>query len=184
VFCRSDIDRDVIDVCEQRGLPRVADGGLPEMVIHAPVTVPPLVAGVSLREVKTAEDRDDYRRVFAASYSQLGAPEHLVDGVMPPLDMLQRDDVGAYVVDLDGKAAAVAMSLLIDGVADIHWVGTMPWAGRRGLGGIATVHALAHGFSAGADVAALQASPMGDGLYRRMGFVELYRYEEFLVPPA
>ena len=164
VFCRSDIDRDVIDVCAQRGLPHVADGGLPEMVIHEPVTMPALAAGVSVREVETAQDRRDYRGVFAASYAQLGAPEELGDGVMPPLAMLQ--------------------GVLIDGVADIHWVGTMPSAGRRGLGEIATAYALAHGFAAGGDVAALQASPMGDGLYRRMGFVELYRYDEFLVLAA
>jgi hypothetical protein len=154
------------------------------MVIHQPVAAPSLPAGASVREVGDARDRDDYRSVFAASYAQLGAPEQLVDGVMPPLGMLQGDDVGAFVVDLDGRPAAVAMSVLIDGVADIHWVGTMPWAGRRGLGEIATARALGHGFAAGADVAALQASPMGDGLYRRMGFVELYRYEEFMVLPA
>ena len=154
------------------------------MVIHEPVTMPALAAGVSVREVETAQDRRDYRGVFAASYAQLGAPEELVDGVMPPLEMLQGDDVGAFIVDLDGTPAAVAMSVLIDGVADIHWVGTMPSAGRRGLGEIATAYALAHGFAAGGDVAALQASPMGDGLYRRMGFVELYRYDEFLVLAA
>jgi hypothetical protein len=184
VFCRSDSDRDVIDVCTERGLPHVAAGGLPEMVIHRPVTLPALAPGVSVREVEAARDRADYRSVFAASYAQLGAPEDLVDGVMPPLEMLQGDDVGAFIVDLDGKPAAVAMSVLIDGVADIHWVGTMPSAGRRGLGELATAHALAHGFAAGADVAALQASPMGDGLYRRMGFVELYRYNEFFVLSA
>jgi hypothetical protein len=57
----------------------------------------------------------------------------------------------------------------------------MPSAGRRGLGELATATAIDHGFAHGADVAALQASPMGDGLYRRMGFVELYRYEEYVV---
>ena len=100
---------------------------------------------------------------------------------MPPLEMLQGDDVGAFVVDLDGRPAAVAMSIVIDGVADIHWVGTMPFAARRGLGELATARSIEHGFDHGADLAALQASPMGDRLYRRMGFVELYRYEEFLV---
>ena len=57
-------------------------------------------------------------------------------------------------------------------------------AGRRGLGELATASAIAHGFDRGADVAALQASPMGEALYRRMGFVELYRYEEYLVFPT
>ena len=166
-------------------MPHVADGGLPEMVIHRTgdhARRSPLACRCARWRRRTIGD--DYRGVFAASYAQLGAPEQLVDGVMPPLEMLQGDDVGAFIVDLDGKPAAVAMSVLIDGVADIHWVGTMPSAGRRGLGEVATAMALAYGFEGGADVAALQASPMGDGLYRRMGFVELYRYNEFLVLAA
>ncbi len=151
------------------------------MVVHARVTVPAVPDGASIRLVSTADERDDYLEVFAAAYAQIGASRDTVVGLMPPLDMLQGDDVGAFVVDLDGAPAAVAMSVVIDGVADIHWVGTMPFASRRGLGELATAKSVEYGFDRGADVAALQASPMGDGLYRRMGFVELYRYEEFLV---
>ncbi len=181
VFCRSDIDVDLVDACRAQGYRELAAGGLPEMVLHAPPSVPARADRVTVREVSTDDDRADYLSVFAESYAQLGASRDTVDGVMPPLDMLRRDDVGAFVVDLAGEPAAVAMSVLIDGVADIHWVGTMPFAGRRGLGELATATAVEHGFAHGADVAALQASPMGDRLYRRMGFVELYRYEEYVV---
>jgi ribosomal protein S18 acetylase RimI-like enzyme len=181
MFCRSDTDADLVDVCRERHLPPLAEGGLPEMVLHGRPLVPPLPAGASVRKVSTDRDRGDYIGVFSGSYAQLGASEDTVFGVMPPLEMLQRDDVGAFVVELDGTPAAVAMSVLIDGVSDIHWVGTLPIAARRGLGETATATAIDHGFSHGAEIAALQASPMGEGLYRRMGFVELYRYEEYLV---
>ena len=181
VFCRTDIDRDVVEECRARGLPALAAGGLPEMVVHERVAVPVVPDGALVREVSTARSRDDYVEVFAAAYAQLGASRDTVVGVMPPLEMLRGDDVGAFVVDLDGHPAAVAMSVVIDGVADVHWVGTMPFAARRGLGELATAKSIEHGFDHGADLAALQASPMGDGLYRRMGFVELYRYEEFVV---
>jgi GNAT superfamily N-acetyltransferase len=181
VFCRTDIDGDVIEMCRSRELRALAEGGLPEMVVHERVAVPGVPDGASVREVGTDRDRDDYVEVFAAAYAQLGASRDLVLGVMPPLEMLLGDDVGAFVVDLGERPAAVAMSIVIDGVADIHWVGTMPFAARRGLGELATARSIEHGFDHGADLAALQASPMGDRLYRRMGFTELYRYEEFLV---
>ena len=181
VFCRTDVDPDLATACRDRGHSELAAGGLPEMVLHDRPPVPELAEGVAVREVATEEDRADYLTVFAASYALVGASADTVEGVMPPLEMLQGDDVGAFVVTLDGAPAAVAMSVLIDGVSDIHWVGTMPSAGRRGLGELATATAIDHGFAHGADVAALQASPMGDGLYRRMGFVELYRYEEYVV---
>jgi ribosomal protein S18 acetylase RimI-like enzyme len=181
IFCRRDADPDIVDLCRARDCRELAVGGLPELVIHEPAPVPALAAGVDVREVSTDQDHADYVDVFAAAYAQLGASRDVVEGVMPPLEMVQRDEVGAFVVRLEGVPAAVAMSVVIDGVSDIHWVGTMPFAGRRGLGELATAKAVEHGFAHGADVSALQASPMGDQLYRRMGFVELYRYEEFVV---
>ncbi len=134
VFCRTDTDGDLVELCRSRDLPALAQGGLPEMVVQERVAVPAVPDGASVREVSTERDRDDYLEVFAAAYAQLGASRDTVVGVMPPLDMLQADAVGAFVVDLDARPAAVAMSVVIDGVADIHWVGTMPFAARRGLG--------------------------------------------------
>ena len=181
IFCRSDTDADMVAACRARDVRELAAGGLPEMVLHDAPVVPDITPGVEVREVSTPADRSDYLAVFAESYAQIGASQETVEGVMPPLELLRGDDVGAFVVTLDDAPAAVAMSVLIDGVADIHWVATVPSAGRRGLGELATAKAVDHGFRHGADVSALQASPMGEGLYLRMGFVELYRYDEFVV---
>ena len=129
VFCRSDVDSDLATACRDRGHHELAAGGLPEMVLHDRPPVPELAEGVAVREVATEEDRSDYLTVFAAAYALVGASADTVEGVMPPLEMLQGDDVGAFVVTLDGAPAAVAMSVLIDGVV------RHPLGGHDAVGG-------------------------------------------------
>jgi hypothetical protein len=45
-----------------------------------------------------------------------------------------------------------------------------------------TAAALEAGFEMGAASASLQASPMGESLYRRMGFETIYDYRLYLCP--
>ncbi len=52
VFCRTDTDGDLVEMCRSRGLPALAEGGLPEMVVHERVAVPAVPDGASVREVE------------------------------------------------------------------------------------------------------------------------------------
>jgi ribosomal protein S18 acetylase RimI-like enzyme len=68
------------------------------------------------------------------------------------------------------------MCILTHGVAGIYWVGTMPAARGKGLAELCTRAAGNAGFDMGARVASLQASVMGEPVYRRMGYIEVTRY--------
>jgi ribosomal protein S18 acetylase RimI-like enzyme len=68
------------------------------------------------------------------------------------------------------------MVVVTHGVAGVYWVGTVPAARGRGLAELCTRAAGNAGFDRGARIAALQASVMGEPLYRRMGYVEVTRY--------
>lgn len=50
----------------------------------------------------------------------------------------------------------------------------------RGLGWSVTAAAVNAGFEMGAEVASLQASPMGESLYRAMGFETIFDYQLYL----
>jgi hypothetical protein len=47
-----------------------------------------------------------------------------------------------------------------------------------------TAAAVEAGFEMGAECASLQASPMGEGVYRRMGFETLFDYRLWLCSPS
>ena len=71
---------------------------------------------------------------------------------------------------------ATAQVVLSHGVAGVYYVGTVEAARGRGLAELVTRTVTNLGFDLGAALVTLQASSMGDPIYRRMGYREVYRY--------
>ena len=74
-----------------------------------------------------------------------------------------------------------------DGVASLQWVGTVPDARGMGLGALVTVESTNLAFDHGVSSVSLQASPMGESVYRRLGYETIFRYGEYVrwpKPPA
>ena len=79
---------------------------------------------------------------------------------------------------------ATAMVYESDGVASLQWVGTVPAGRATGLGALVTVATTNLAFAHGASSCSLQASPMGESLYRRLGYETAYHYEEYVRWPT
>ncbi len=80
----------------------------------------------------------------------------------------------------DGVAVATAMTFESDGVASVQWVGTVSAARGSGLGALVTTAVTNLAFERGASSVTLQASPMGEPIYRSLGYETVYRYSEFV----
>lgn len=155
---------------------------MPEMVLDHRPQEHPLPAGVELRRVVSASDAADYWEVATGAYAGIGFPPEIF-AFYENHEGLAADNAAAFIADLDGRPAGIAMTIVSHGVAGIYWVGTSDDARGRGLGWTATATAVNAGFDLGAEIASLQASPMGEPLYRRMGFETIFDYELMLSPP-
>ena len=71
---------------------------------------------------------------------------------------------------------ACALAFMTPGVGMIGWVAALPEARGKGLAAACTVAATNEALRRGADVVSLQASSMGEDLYRRLGYEELFSY--------
>jgi ribosomal protein S18 acetylase RimI-like enzyme len=78
----------------------------------------------------------------------------------------------------------MARVLLAGGVAMVHGVATIESARRQGIGSAITVAALAAARDEGYRIGVLQASSMGQGPYRRIGFETVARYGRYERPTA
>jgi GNAT superfamily N-acetyltransferase len=79
-----------------------------------------------------------------------------------------------------GEPVGAAQMLLSHGIGGVYWVGAVEAVRGRGVGEAVTRAVTNRAFDAGAALVSLQASKMGEPIYRRMGYRELYRYKEFV----
>lgn len=184
VLCRAHADGDLAAAATEAGLLQFGDS--PAMVLEQrlPDAAPP--PGVTLRRVATDADARAFGDVMGNAYATYGMPVECGAALVGTLDVLHAPHVVTFLAEVEGTAAAGAMVILTHGVAGIYWVGTRPEGRGKGLAELCTRAAGNAGFDLGARIAGLQASVMGEPVYRRMGYVEVTRYPNFvrMEPPA
>jgi GNAT superfamily N-acetyltransferase len=137
--------------------------------------------GFELRRVDTAEDAADYWKVAASACASIGFPPEVFAHYENAEDLIA-DRIAAFLARRDDRPVGIAMTIVDHGVAGIYWVSCTEEPRGRGLGWSVTAAAVKAGFEMGAELASLQASPMGESLYRRMGFETIYDYRLYLCP--
>lgn len=167
-------DQDLIDAALDRGFVTVTDQ--PAMVCDERLAdaVPP--AGIELRVLTAEADAAAFVAMADQAYTSLGLPAGVMPAMggptplMPPPHLVT---VGAFEGDGIVSGAQVLFS---HGIAGVYCVATAESARGRGLAELVTRAVTNLGFDGGAPLVTLQASPMGEPIYRRMGYRELYRY--------
>ena len=165
--------------CESGGLEPFGEPA-PEMIRRRPLPDPPPVAGVAVGVVDDEEGLRAFAAVNAAAYATYGMPPEVLDDLFDQTAVVLRDPTVHIVLATRGhEPLATAMAYESDGVASLQWVGTVPEARGTGLGALVTATATNLAFARGAASCTLQASVMGEPVYRRLGFETLYRWAEY-----
>jgi acetyltransferase (GNAT) family protein len=146
-----------------------------------PAVPPP--PGVTIEPVRDDAGRRAYARVMARSFGVYGTPESSTVEHFETLASLAAPDIQGYLAWRDGRPVAGATLYMAHGVGGIGWVGTLPEEFGHGYGPAVTWAVIAEGVRRGARFMNLQASPMGEPMYRRIGFTAPTHYRWFL-PPA
>jgi GNAT superfamily N-acetyltransferase len=126
-------------------------------------------------EVRQVHDRHQLGVTEAVATSGFEAPR----GALAPLytpDIAALSGVSIYLAEAGGQPVSTATAWLGDGGVGIFSVATPPEFRGRGYGRAVTAKAVQAGFADGADIAWLQASPLGEPVYRAMGFRQVDTY--------
>jgi GNAT superfamily N-acetyltransferase len=122
-------------------------------------------------EVKDPKTLKTWCHITSVGFSIPEAAEPgLVDWFTTDIQLKQ--PLKFYLGLLQGKPIATSMYFLAEGVAGIYFVATVPEARNQGVGFAITQRPLQEARKMGYRVGILQASKMGEPVYRRMGFKE------------
>jgi ribosomal protein S18 acetylase RimI-like enzyme len=144
----------------------------------------PSPTGLSIQPAMDEAAWLDWCRTMAAGFE---IPEVRVDFAVESwrylLSCLNPETSVAYVAYLDGKPVATSMLQLGGGVAGIYSVATIPEARRKGVGTQVTLYPLLEARSKGYRVGVIEASDMGNSVYKSLGFQEYCRVSSYVWRP-
>ena len=167
-------DQDLLDASAARGLRPMTD--MPGMVCEERLPDAPPPEGITLRVLTTASEGSTFVAMADLAYTSLGLPAGVIAAMFaqpPRASPPYMVTVGAF----EGDAMLCGAQLLFShGIAGVYCVATEAAARGRGLAEHVTRTVTNLGFDGGAPYVTLQASPMGESIYQRMGYRELYRY--------
>jgi len=159
--------RDLAEMLRERGF----EIGRPAAMAIDLTELPPLElpSGVEVREVDT--DPEALRVATSISMRTNGFPEHAVEPMLLAVErMPDRRSLRNFLLFDDGQPVAASSLLLGAGVAGLYNVGTLESHRGRGLGSAVSIAAMKAARDLGMRVGVLQASAMGEPVYRRIGF--------------
>ncbi|MDE0352803.1 MAG: GNAT family N-acetyltransferase [bacterium] len=179
LLARSD-DRGLWAEVERNGKAMAAE--LSAMVTSAPPPRTALPEEVELRPVENPTGMLDFCGVVASSLGPETETRPLVDRILRRVQALTGPHRSAVVAYEDGSAAACALATLVDGTALIGWVCTKPEYRGRGLATSVVDATVRSGFEDGADLAAVLSPPALVPVLDSLGFEEISRYREYVLP--
>jgi len=182
VWIRGDHDADLAAATREAGATEL--GSTPCMSVGGALgqkTPPP---GVEVRVADTPDAIRGAQRVNREAYESIGMPPRETDALYERPEVWLGADKLVVVAYADGEPLATASLLMSPRVGGIYWVGTRAAARGRGLGELCTRVVTDAAFDRGAQVATLQASPMGEPIYLRLGYREIDRQRWLLRTPG
>jgi GNAT superfamily N-acetyltransferase len=133
-------------------------------------------------QVIRVETADGLAQALAVGASGFGVSADLVASIYS-LEVAELEGLETYLGRVDGRDVCTAVGFTIGETTGIFSVATPEEHRGRGYGAAITAQAVRDGFDSGANLAGLQSSPLGESVYRRLGFREVETYTLF-APPA
>ena len=140
-------------------------------------------AGIRLERVRDDAGLSAFRDVSKTAWMTYGIPEEVTASLFERAAMVYSEHIAAVVAYAGTTPLSCALVLLSHGIGGVYWVGTTPAGRGRGLAEACTRAVTNIGFDEGARLVTLQASPMGDPIYRRMGYRQIGSYTLYFSTP-
>jgi ribosomal protein S18 acetylase RimI-like enzyme len=117
---------------------------------------------------------DDVEEANTVLVRSFGGPRDVFDQLGRAVR--RTEEMSWYLARSGGEIVSTGLGFTVDGVTGVFDVATPPELRGRGYGAAVTSQIVRDGFDGGSELAFLQSSELGHGVYRRLGFREVEEY--------
>jgi ribosomal protein S18 acetylase RimI-like enzyme len=145
---------------------------MPIMAVEIDAMPPASLPGpsVDIRPVADDESAAAWSRIVAAGFGLTPGVEELFQALQRLHSRDENAPYRSFVAYLNGQSVGASTAFTSHGVIGLYCVGVNPEARRQGIGQAVTMAAVQEGKRRGCRVAVLEASALGESVYRRLGF--------------
>lgn len=176
--CPFDSPSNINEFFEQESIHLVADD--PGMLINLDgYQEQPLPSPLTFKSASSQEDLKE----FAAINCDAGESGDFYSVLLESLPQScygAHSDARLFTGSVNGKAVTSGMILFSHGIAGIYYIATRPQEQGKGYASAMMRHLLRTAVEAGYHLATLQASKAGASLYKKLGFVEVANFQEYI----
>jgi len=164
---------------EKRGFSHVQLAGM--AIELSRMQAPPATPALRVERVRDAGQMVAWCRVLGPGFN---VSQAAADAFGRAIAAIGIDLAGwrLYLAYLDGEPVAASAMYLGVGVAGIYNVATLPGARGKGAGSAVSYAPLKAAHQAGYQIGTLQASKLGYGVYRHLGFEEICTFHLYVWP--
>ena len=181
LWIREKMDEDLAQASGRFGLAELLRQ--PEMVCTQRLPVLPLPNDVKIRRVQTEEDVLKFVEINASAYSVYGMPPEVFSQNFSSPSKMLVPHVAAFIAYVKEKPAATALTLVQNEIAGVYWVGTIEEYRRQGLARAVVTEVTNAGFDLGGRINTLQATEMGEPLYKKLGYETAFYHRVYVRSP-
>jgi ribosomal protein S18 acetylase RimI-like enzyme len=134
---------------------------------------------LEIRRVATPSELSDFARINAANWTPPDLDVVRFYELAAPLLLAPGSPIRLYVGYAGGEPVAASELTVGGGVAGLYGISTLEAHRRKGYGTAMTLRPLRDARAEGLELAVLQASDAGAGVYRRIGFEEFGGITEY-----
>lgn len=131
-----------------------------------------------IQKVETRKEINDFGKVIQQAFNKTST---VINRMLETDETLLHKNIIAYVIYRDKTPISAVMIVLSEEVAGIYWVGTVESGRGQGLGSYATQIATNAGFDVGKKRVVLQASALGEGVYKKLGYETVTKYRSYTI---
>lgn len=179
VWVREHDNANLERLLREKGLKPIREPGTTCMICDKRIDEVKIPSGFKLEVVETNKQVEDVAYVISRAFEK----EEDVAKLMFNLEMLSNKEAKALVIYDKGKnkPVAAATTIITGEVAGIYYVGTLNEYRGNGLGAYIAQESSNLGFDAGAKLLILQASELGERVYKKLGYKGISHYKSYRV---